>query len=70
MTEKKKNETPIQVALRAMHDEDGAGGKRLTLDQIASKYYGGDKNKTVFAISAARQYAKAFGDKYAGEKKC
>lgn len=65
MTEKRKNETPIQTALKAMRDEDGGGGKRLTLEQIANKYYSGDKNKTVFAISAARQYAKAFGNKFA-----
>ena len=70
MTERKRGETPIQIALKAMRDEDGANGKRLTLDQIANKYYNGDKNKTAFAISAARQYAKAFGDKYSGEKKC
>lgn len=61
MTERKRGETPIQIALKAMRDEDGANGKRLTLDQIAAKYYGGDRIKTAFAISTARQYAKAFG---------
>ena len=55
-------ESPIQTAIRAMKDEDGANGKRLTLDQIAGKYYGGDKTRTVFAISMARQYIKAFNE--------
>ena len=56
-------ESPIQTAIRAMKDEDGVNGKRLTLDQIAGKYYGGDKTRTVFAISMARQYTKAFSEK-------
>ena len=53
-------DSPIQTAIKAMKDEDGTNGKRLTLDQIAGKYYGGDKTRTVFAISMARQYTKAF----------
>ena len=43
-----------------MKDEDGVNGKRLSLEQIAGKYYGGDKTRTVFAISMARQYTKVF----------
>ena len=43
-----------------MKDEDGTNGKRLSLEQIAGKYYGGDKTRAVFAISMARQYTKAF----------
>ena len=53
-------ESPLQTAIRAMKDEDGANGKRLNLEQIAGKYYGGDKTRAVFAISMARQYTKAF----------
>ena len=53
-------ESPLQTAIKAMKDEDGANGKRLNLEQIAGKYYGGDKTRTVFAISMARQYTKAF----------
>ena len=53
-------ESPIQTAIKAMKDEDGTSGKRLSLEQIAGKYYGGDKTRTVFAISMARQYTKAF----------
>ena len=56
-------ESPLQTAIRAMKDEDGANGKRLSLEQIAGKYYGGDKTRTVFAISMARQYTKAFSEK-------
>lgn len=59
----KNKETPMQIAIKAMKDEDGVNGKRLKLEQIAEKYYGGDKTKAFFAISAARQYIKAFGDK-------
>ena len=55
-------ESPLQTAIRAMKDEDGANGKRLSLEQIAGKYYGGDKTRTVFAISMARQYTKAFSE--------
>ena len=46
-----------------MKDEDGVNGKRLSLEQIAGKYYGGDKTRAVFAISMARQYTKAFSEK-------
>ena len=53
-------ESPLQTAIKAMKDEDGVNGKRLSLEQIAEKYYGGDKTRTVFAISTARQYTKAF----------
>ena len=53
-------DSPIQTAIKAMKDEDGVNGKRLSLEQIAGKYYGGDKTRTVFAISMARQYTKAF----------
>ena len=53
-------ESPLQTAIRAMKDEDGTNGKRLSLEQIAGKYYGGDKTRAVFAISMARQYTKAF----------
>ena len=56
-------ESPLQTAIKAMRDEDGANGKRLNLEQIAGKYYGGDKTRTVFAISMARQYTKAFSEK-------
>ena len=56
-------ESPIQTAIRAMKDEDGVNGKRLSLEQIAGKYYGGDKTRAVFAISMARQYTKAFSEK-------
>ena len=59
----KSAETPIQIAINAMRDEDGVNGKRLTLEQIANKYFGNDKNKAVYAISAARRYVRAFGDK-------
>ena len=53
-------ESPLQTAIKAMRDEDGVSGKRLSLEQIAGKYYGGDKTRTAFAISMARQYTKAF----------
>ena len=56
-------ESPLQTAIKAMKDEDGVNGKRLSLEQIAGKYYGGDKTRTVFAISMARQYTKAFSEK-------
>ena len=56
-------ESPLQTAIKAMKDEDGVNGKRLNLEQIAGKYYGGDKTRTVFAISMARQYTKAFSEK-------
>ena len=63
MARGKSKESPIQTAIRAMKDEDGANGKRLNLEQIAGKYYGGDKTRTFFAISMARQYTKAFSEK-------
>lgn len=56
-------DSPLQTAIKAMRDEDGTNGKRLSLEQIAGKYYGGDKTRTVFAISMARQYTKAFSEK-------
>ena len=56
-------ESPLQTAIKAMKDEDGVNGKRLSLEQIAGKYYGGDKTHAVFAISMARQYTKAFSEK-------
>ena len=55
-------DSPIQTAIKAMKDEDGTNGKRLSLEQIAGKYYGGDKTRTAFAISMARQYIKAFNE--------
>ena len=55
-------ESPLQTAIRAMKDEDGTNGKRLSLEQIAGKYYGGDKTRTAFAIGMARQYIKAFNE--------
>ena len=60
MARRASKESPLQTAIKAMRDEDGANGKRLSLEQIAGKYYGGDKTRTVFAISVARQYTKAF----------
>ena len=63
MTRGTSKESPLQTAIRAMKDEDGANGKRLSLEQIAGKYYGGDKTRTAFAISMARQYTKAFSEK-------
>lgn len=55
----KQEETPMSIAMKAMRDEDGVSGKRLTLEQIANKYYNNDKIKAVFAISMARKYAEA-----------
>ena len=63
MARRTSKESPLQTAIKAMRDEDGANGKRLNLEQIAGKYYGGDKTRTVFAISMARQYTKAFSEK-------
>ena len=60
MARETSKESPLQTAIKAMKDEDGVNGTRLSLEQIAGKYYGGDKTRTVFAISMARQYTKAF----------
>ena len=60
MARRASKESPLQIAIKAMKDEDGVNGKRLNLEQIAGKYYGGDKTRTVFAISVARQYTQAF----------
>ena len=63
----KSKDTPMQIAIKAMRDEDGVNGKRLTLEQIANKYFDNDKIRATFAIGAARHYVRAFGDKIGGE---
>lgn len=50
----------MQIAINAMRDEDGANGKRLTLEQIANKYFDNDKMRALYAISTARKYVEAF----------
>lgn len=60
---RKKRESPIQIAIKAMRDEDGVNGKRLTLEQIANKYFGDDQVRAAYAIATARKYVSAFGNK-------
>lgn len=61
--QKDRKETPIQVAIKAMRDFDGTNGKKLTLDQIANKYYGDDKIASAYALMTAKRYVDSFGKK-------
>lgn len=59
MPKGKQTSSPLDIAMKALRDERGTSGESLTLDQIASKYYGGDRTKASIALSVARKYADA-----------